>query len=1238
MTKFKALVFILPVFCLLVGAGVLYYLLMTRFKEGLQYLVTRESKGKYAFDASEANVSLWNKTILLRGSELHCVDTSGVDTWYRIQIPELRFSLASWKELLLHKKIVLDSLSILEPEIGIHVRTRNHPKDPTNFHASDILNYLEKALKHFNVHSFSLKDAAFSYEVLNGPAPLHGDHISLAVSNFTRVNNEDSHLLGSDKVSISLGRQHWILPDGRQDIVFSQLTFDSKGQRFELDSFSFCQKDPIGKGAIIIHADKFFFNARHLPAIYQKEQLLLDTLTCINPVLSIPGYSAGNGKKDSLRSARFRNDLFKLVNVKFVSVIDGKLLLQDKNGRTENETARKANLSIFNLAVNPADTPSISSDSIRINLRNIEFITKDSVYQLSIDEFTFHRNDAVFRNVRFAPRQPGHSNKEILFTAPSLLLKDISIVDLLQRRLKASGGELRHPLIVMYDREGARRAAPRSSPQKMASFYQALHHVSELIDTKDLNIVDGGAQAKARDLDIRVEHLDAHILLNKFFVSDSLVDIKHAIPDLRIGVLKLASKGTDIRVNRFRFDGVRRRSWGGQLEITTADGTELKGRDIYWNVLDWDIYQQTKDIQIDSLHIDELAVRRQRSANADQPGRMSDTIHAALPVIRIGRLGVGRIVYDGGWKRGAIHFVADGLQAMDLHSSRRFFTWNALRVDLHHIGIEGKNAKTEIDRFSFDSDNGSFIRRLVFESDNGGDHIRLSVPEVRLGTYWHSSDPGNLAIGSLATDEVALAWSKILKNDTLRLQAKVKVQGRHFGPFSRAESFIRCDELDLGLTDADLNKGGIGLHVPQASLHLSDGRLTKDDKGRLTLSSVVGFTWKDAGLAYNADSMSFVVKGLSGFFRDDAFRLAPAVRPAWRQLVAATTASLASVHFNDHRITADAKGLSWDPSGNVLRCGDLSVIPNGSREETFHAAQWQKDYIFLTGRSLTLAGIKFDTGARDPFLRIRRVMLDGIALDASRDKRMPFRHGIEKPMPTKLIDAIHLPLRIDTISLHDCGVRYNELSVATGKWSAIPVEAINGNIINFGNRGHRGDSLQVLASALFFDGHIRRFSYGESYEDTLSAFSASSYFSDLDLTRFSAVSIPAAAVSITGGHADTVFSRWEGNKYATYGTMHFYYDNLKIKVLNKDDINKGGLMPALKTWVANLILPDKRKKASAIFMERDREKFVFNYWVKAQTSGLLSTLGVKRSAKYRKAYRQKYKQYSLPKEVSSTQD
>ncbi len=203
-----------------------------------------------------------------------------------MQIPEIYFSVTSWKDILFHKKIIVDSLSIIRPFIDIDIHSTKPRQQRADFHTGDIVNYLQKALSYFNVHSFSLKDAAFRYTTVNSTVPLSGDHINLNVSNFSVVNNEDSHLLGSDKVSILLGKQRWILPDGKHEINFNRMTFDSKGQRFELDSFSFYQKATIGTAAIRLRADKFFFNSRHLPAIYQKEQLLLDTVICIDPVLS----------------------------------------------------------------------------------------------------------------------------------------------------------------------------------------------------------------------------------------------------------------------------------------------------------------------------------------------------------------------------------------------------------------------------------------------------------------------------------------------------------------------------------------------------------------------------------------------------------------------------------------------------------------------------------------------------------------------------------------------------------------------------------------------------------------------------------------------------------------------------------------------------------------------------------------------------------------------------------------
>lgn len=1184
-------ILLVPLFFLLIGGAVLYFLLVHRFKEGVAYIISKESKGRYAFSANEAEFSLQHKSIRLKKAVLYTPDTTNTNLYFTIRIPEIYFSLSSWKELLFNKKIMVDSLSIIEPDIDLHVDTIPIHKGHPDFHTSDILGYLEKALTRFNVHSFSLKDAAFSYQQQNSPLPFRGDHINLSVSNFAVINNEDSHLLGSDKVIISLGRQNWHLPDGRHEISFKQLSFNSKDQRFELDSFSFSQKVPVGKATIRLEADKFLFTSRHLPAIYQKEQLLLDSLLCVNPILSIPGYPVEKSNSDSSENIRLKNNLFSFINVKYIGVTNGDLLLQDKEGRTGKATYRKANMKIFNLAVHPATDPYPLTDSIRIDLKNIGFLTRDSLYQLTIDEFSFHRNDALFSQVKFEPVHRT-SDRYMKFTAPSLLLKNINIVELMRRRLKSSGAELRQPLITLNDQQKVNPARARNnnsqppSDKKMALFYRTLHHISELINTPYFDIIDGSAHYNLTGdmpLDATVKKIDAHILLNKFFVSDSLVDIKHAIPNLQIGQINLTSGKAVATASQFWFDGVQRHSRVKELDIETNTGFQLKGEDVYWNIFDWDIYQKNKDIQIDSFYASHLTIHNKPAEAATTIPTTSSTTtppvatHTPpLPTIRITRLQADQLSFDRLTLNSTVHFTINDLHANNLASAEKFFTWTDLKMNLSDIGVETPKTTLVIKTANFNSDSGLSIRNLNLHSASGPTTFNVSTPLIHINTPLSSSDLSHLPLINIKTDNLDIRYNKITEKDTIQVEAAAN---------------LRVTNL---------------LFTPGHSPHLS---------------SAIDLTLNKAGFKYNKDSSGLAIDDAAGFLKEDSFHWSPATKIDWRQLAGTAALSTGIARYKNKKLTATAAACSWDPTSRSLQLSKFNITPNENLATTFSKTQWQSDYIYAKGEKLTLSNIRFPAEHQPFSIGMSGIILDSIQLSASRDKHMSFRHGFEKPMPTKLINTIPFPVNIDTISIHSTTVTYNERSIATGKWSSIPIRNINGTITNLYSRNNNQDTLKINAAGGLFDGYIRHFSYRESYGDSLSSFSANTWFSAIDLTQFSQVSIPAAAVSITGGHVDTSWSSWQGNKYVTFGTMNFWYNKLHVKVLNKTDSTKRGFLPTLETWLANLILPAQRKKSSAIFVQRDREKFVFNYWVKAQTSGLLSTLGLKSSRSYLRQYR-----------------
>ncbi|HTJ14870.1 MAG TPA: hypothetical protein VL547_22690 [Dinghuibacter sp.] len=1192
----------LPVFLLLAGAGILWFLLIYRAKESLRYLVDKESKGVYAFDARSVTLSLRHRSILIKDAILYCRDTTQTDAWYNIRIPEAYLSINSWRQMLVQKKILVDSLSILRPVMDMHVLKNSVRKTHADFKASDILDYLQTALVHFNVHAFSLRDAAFVFHGPAGTEPLQGEGITLVVSNFAQVNNEDSHLLGSDKVFLSMGRQHWPLAGGRHVIDFRGLRFNSKGQRFELDSFAYRQPADSGRGAITLEADQFFFNSRHLPAIYQKDELLLDTVTCVNPVLSVPAY--GGRSKDS--AARVRNYLFKHINVRFISVVDGDLALQSKDGRQQSASTRRANLDVFNLDLNPLLDPPLHTDSVRINLHSIAFLTKDSLYKLSIGEFTMHGTGAYFHDVVYEPTLPTAMSKAVTFHAPELVLRDISLGDLLQQHLRASAAELREPVISMTDRGGsapllggasragaaAPKGAPATSEAKMALFYKTLHNVSELIDVADFTVTHGAAHYRAEGtnpLEGNVTDLNAHILLNLFFISDSLVDIKRAIPGWHIGELSFSSPTLQLGVRHYRFDGQRSVSVGESVSLQTAKGLRLQATNVYWNVLDWDVYQKTKAIQLDSIHADRLTISDSALAlgrSSAGPGRDSagaaaaDNVAAApapkdLPVLRVRRLDVDRIDLRGAAGSNGIAGTVEGLEVDGLRSEGRFLAWD--RVGARFSGV-ALGAGLTIGSGALTPNGDAEISDLDYRSEK----LMLRVPRVRLSMDAHSSDMSRLRLNTLQFQAAAVRFSSQTPKDTIAASAT----------------------LSARLKNIVLPSGHSGI-TTDVEAHWQDGRLTYRSKG-----------------------ISVQASKLEGRVTRDTLHLAKGMTFRWQEWPGLVTLNSGAARLTTATLNVSAARLAWNPENKSLTVNNFYVLPRLDLEQSFAKATWQTDFITIRGRAVTVSGVGLggaqgngggtgNGGAGDSAITAQRILLDGVSLEAYRDKNMPFHHGIEKPMPTQLTGRIRFPVRVDSVLLAHDTVTYHERSVATGRWSVIPLDDINGAVTNLYSRAGVDDTLRIEAGASLFGGRIHRFSYQESYGDSLSGFMASCAASPLDLTRFSAISVPAAAVRITSGQADTVFASWSGNKYAIYGTMGFFYDGLGVRLLDKRTLSHRGFLLRLETVALNVLLPQSRKKPVDIYFERDREKFVFNYWIKAQTSGLMATIGLKKGRKYR---------------------
>jgi len=1244
----------------LVCSGLLYFVVIYRFKESVKYMVSKETNNRYQFDAGTAKLSLWSKSLVLEKSRLFSSDTIKTSSYYNVKISRLKFSLASWRDLIFNKKVVVDSLEIIGPEIKVRAAGHQVGKSKSTFHPSDILTFLEKTQKYFNLSNLSVRSASFSYK-RNDQKPIQVQDINLVIRNFVKVNNDDRHLFGSDQIFLSVGKQYLELPDHKLTVGFKSLKFNSDNQYFNVDSLTVYQQNENHTGKMKFAADKFSFNSKHLPAVYQKNQLLLDTVTCINPRLTL--YK--NNQKTipgSQQKVESRNALFKLINIKLIHIVNASLMQNGLNGKKDSPVGKSANLDVYNFSVHSDKSAKITLDSISMNLRDLTFLSKDSLHKLNIARFSFSKNNVVFHDIQYSPTSLLKNQKSLVFSAPSMTLKNVDLEALLNKKIRAEQAELSAPMITLSDknRNPDKKIKTGSSlnEDKKPVFYQTLHQFKQLINVERLLISKGNIHYNSfqkAPLQLDVGNLNADILLNKAFMSDSLVDIKHAIPDLRIGRVNLKSKGLLLSLHDYKFNGTLRQNWARKVDLNSQK-VKFTAEHLYWEVFDWDVYSKTKEIQVDSLHVKKIMVNLSTDNNSKQVDHKK-----SLPIVRLRKLSIGKILFKSQSSKKQLSFAVNDFHGDHIKSIGHYFIWSNIRTEISDFTLKGPNSTVTIQGISFNNDKG-VIKAASFVADSEKSYTRIFFPSLFFKGKLLSSNFDQVALSSISADganidlraksgtarqpahlpemnkafrighvnitNAVLNYIKEKQNDTLKFTSKFNLFTQNVHNQKKVGYFLGYDQVDLNVIGGKFAHQNTKFVVPYSWLRLRNGLVEKNKNQKITLSSAVDFRWYDILFHSSKDSTQLTASGLSGAFKDRNFRYTINEKADFKDFLFKTRLEGDQITYSNKKIQANASNYKWDPIKNRVDIGGFGLQPPLSQEMFSEASKYQEDYISIKGDSVSLVGIKSNSTETDSLFSIDKINLYNINLNVSRDKHLLPKPGHFKPMPTQLLNAVKTPFRINAIALHHSAIVYKELEAKSKQWSEIPFTDINGNILNVSNQ-KGSDSLALVLNARLFSTQIRRFSYQESYADSLAGFTAKVNFSQMDLREFSKMSMPMASVGIKSGHADTLYSYWSGNKYAALGRMNFSFDALKIKFFANNN-HKWQFVPAVKTFVVNLVLPGSNHKPSLIYVERNQQKFIFNYWIKAQLSGLLSTFGLKNSKKYRKQYQSKSEQYKLP--------
>ncbi|MEQ8580741.1 MAG: hypothetical protein RIC30_05760 [Marinoscillum sp.] len=428
-----------------------------------------------------------------------------------------------------------------------------------------------------------------------------------------------------------------------------------------------------------------------------------------------------------------------------------------------------------------------------------------------------------------------------------------------------------------------------------------------------------------------------------------------------------------------------------------------------------------------------------------------------------------------------------------------------------------------------------------------------------------------------------LIQKKVIDIDTLALTSPTLTLGKFAD-----ENNVRLPDTRVRFTR--ISDGSFALHHPkishQDSLYLRHFALTVD---QLDYSS-------DKEIKLSIDlfaSITFSGESLEYTLPDSLFRV-----------------KIKNYSYDHHLKKIDLRNLRYEPIFN--------------RGEFQSKIAYQQDWFNGTLTHMELLGIEMDSLLFREKLQARVVNLRGLDLDTHRDKRLPREEGLYKALPQTLLRSTSMGVRIDTINISSSYVSHSEFSENGELPGIIFFRDISGSLTNLTNDptriANQGVMIFKTRGTLMNSGDFL-FQVKFDLASELDLYTANGRVGNMDLTEMNRFLENTAFVQIRDGMSKSVTFSFEGNEDYAVGEMRFYYDDLKLSVLNHETLQTKGLGVSMKSFFANTFVVNTRNphflfvREGDIFHERDQSKSIFNYWGKAMLSGVVSSIGATNNKK-----------------------
>lgn len=1265
--KISAIVLVL----LAITAGGAYLWFIRHAEELVREFLLEESNGMIDLRTQRVSYRFSTHRLTLTGNTFITKDDR--DKSHHIEARQIECSMGPIYQIISERRLIIDSILVDGPHVGIERKSRNNRRAislPEEL--GRIYQLLEKSLKNLSIQTFQVTNGRFQLDhSFDSIAPVIISGISLRLEGLRIPDNTDQdRFLHSDRLTVETGRQSIQLPDGRHALSFRSFRLDTRDSLISLDS---CRLTDHRKAESIARFDLNFerlrFKNLDLARLSRESILKTDSLACLKPDISLAFEITGNSETSSAAGRRklqesVENAVRQMtghLDISHIKVTAARINLATiRKGKKSTYLSSGSDFTIDELIIPPKEPLSIGRFDFEI--RNYTGYSSDSLYAIQFDSVQLRDRTVSLSRflVRSTPKNSNAAWKQIQMKAFELqgIYWPALIFD---NRIQAQKATLVEPAIKL---ETTAKEAERK--KNKGAFYAALNGFQKILEMDSLMIRNGSVSVKTENgasLDMNGFHsgVDIRAFLSSSNPTDligSLNGFSFSDGILFNGIERISlQEGLYNRTRQqLRLQSASYRDLNDPL-IIAAEGlvldnpertpnNQFKASSVSWT---------SADIRMDRNR------KRPRNTERSKPlliGWQSTQGNNTTLDISSGESSMTTIVDR--LQTGAVDITAVGkpdirnisLEGRDLRlelsGSRsrigkyalRDGQWSTLEDIELYFPIGERRIQTLVPRLMAKADLGSFLaEKPVVDSLRVEDPVFRS-DRINAGNSMTANKIPDLAVGNLDILRAVLPKEPIRLSDDLKFTGKIPYW--RFQKLNVREGVLSIQMLNIGWDSIRTEQGNSIINTVN-----SGGKTAVFTDLNIQPATAEKTTrWSATLRRFNARSMSILKRIPSENDAAPTSLMMEYINLSSLQLGSGIPMDAAHIAGNQPDLSLQiahlkregasnvlkVKGVEWQQATRKLRWSSFSLSPLLDKYSFTKTLRTQQDHISLrTGNGmanqLDLSGF-LQYGK----LQIRHLFAEKAELSFFRDRTLPLTTGIIKPLPAGLFLRFKTPFVIDSLSVQQSIIAYEEINDKTQKHGFVQLKKTDGLLLNLKNTSFSpGDSLSVNLRTRLMDTAALSIRYRESYTDTLHGFELSLGIGRFNMSALNPILEPIASARIRRGRLDTVVMEAVGNEYRAYGQMKMYYQDLNVQFLNRNDYERKTILTRLANFGANTILRKANLKRSGfIYAERLRERGFPNYWIRITLNGILTNAGIRGSSREERRLRKSLKAGQLP--------